>query len=79
MARPVTGRPGVTVTLTASVTADAYFLTDKPVVGNRAKSPIESDGGLKASGHDRDRTCDPYHVKVVRNTNSFVKSNRKGK
>jgi integrase len=30
-------------------------------------------------GHDRDRTCDPYHVKVVRNTNSLVKSKRKGR
>jgi hypothetical protein len=31
----------------------------------------------KDGGHDRDRTCDPYHVKVVRDTNSRVKSKRK--
>jgi hypothetical protein len=35
-------------------------------------------GGL-AGGHDRDRTCDPYHVKVARDTNSRVKSKRKGR
>src|ERR1700693_5663229 len=28
-------------------------------------------------GHDSDRTCDTYHVKVVRDTNSRVKSNEK--
>jgi len=30
-------------------------------------------------GHDRDRTCDPYHVKVVQDTNSRVKSKRNGR
>jgi integrase len=45
--------------------ANTYSLTDKLGAGNRAKSSIESDGGLKGGGHDRDRTCDPYHVKVV--------------
>jgi hypothetical protein len=59
--------------------ANVYSLTDRLGAGNRAKSAIESDGGLKGGGHDRDRTCDPYHVKVVRNTNSRVKSKRKGR
>jgi hypothetical protein len=45
--------------------ANVYSLTEKPGAGNRAKSSMESDGGLKDGGHDRDRTCDPYHVKVV--------------
>ena len=45
--------------------ADVYSLTSKPGAGNRAKSSIELDGGPKSGGHDRDRTCDPYHVKVV--------------
>jgi hypothetical protein len=45
--------------------ANVYSLTDRLAAGNRAKSSIESDGGLKGGGHDRDRTCDPYHVKVV--------------
>jgi hypothetical protein len=45
--------------------ANVYSLTDKLGAGNRAKSSIESDFGFKDGGHDRDRTCDPYHVKVV--------------
>ena len=45
--------------------ANVYSLADRLGAGNRAKSPMESDGGLKRGGHDRDRTCDPYHVKVV--------------
>jgi hypothetical protein len=32
-----------------------------------------------SDGHDKDRTRDPYHVKVVRDTNSRVKSKRKGR
>ena len=44
---------------------NVYSLTDKLGAGNRAKSSIESDCGLRSGGHDRDRTCDPYHVKVV--------------
>jgi integrase len=45
--------------------ANVYSLTDRPGAGNPAKSSIESDGHPKDGGHDRDRTCDPYHVKVV--------------
>jgi hypothetical protein len=56
-----------------------YPLTNKLGEGDRAKSSIKSDGGLKSGGHDRDRTCDPYHVKVVQSTNSRVKSKRKGR
>jgi hypothetical protein len=45
---------------------------------------LEPDGKIPGSaglggGHDRDRTCDPYYVKVVRDTNSRVKSKRKGR
>src|SRR5262249_4788011 len=39
--------------------ANVYSLTEKLGAGNRVKSSIESDGGLKAGGHDRDRTRDP--------------------
>ena len=45
--------------------ANIHSLTEKLGAGNRAKSSMESDRGLKRGGHDRDRTCDPYHVKVV--------------
>jgi hypothetical protein len=45
--------------------ANIYSLTDKLGAGNRAKSSIESEGDPKDGGRDRDRTCDPYHVKVV--------------
>jgi hypothetical protein len=45
--------------------ANVYSLTDRLGAGNRAKSIIGSDGHPEDGGHDRDRTCDPYHVKVV--------------
>jgi hypothetical protein len=45
--------------------ANVYSLTHRLGAGNRAKSSIESDGHPEDGGHDRDRTCDPYHVKVV--------------
>jgi len=46
--------------------ANVYSLTEKLGAGNRAKTSMESDGGLKRGGHDRDRTCDPYHVNAAR-------------
>ena len=45
--------------------ANVYSLTDRLGAGNRAKNSIQSDGHPEDGGHDRDRTCDPYHVKVV--------------
>jgi integrase len=45
--------------------ANIYSLTDKLGAGNRAKSSIESDEGLKDGGRDRDRTCDPLDVNEV--------------
>ena len=45
--------------------ANVYSLTDRLGARNRAKNSIQSDGHPEDGGHDRDRTCDPYHVKVV--------------
>ncbi len=44
--------------------------------GRCFSQPSQSSGD---GGRDRDRTCDPYHVKVVQSTNSRVKSKRKGR
>jgi hypothetical protein len=45
--------------------ANVYSLTDRLGARNRAKNSVQSDGHPEDGGHDRDRTCDPYHVKVV--------------
>ncbi|CCD90466.1 putative phage integrase/recombinase [Bradyrhizobium sp. ORS 375] len=45
--------------------ANVYSLTDKLGAGNRTKSSMKTADVRKGGGHDRDRTCDPYHVKVV--------------
>ena len=51
---------------------------DLHVIGTRAFPEPQKKQRLDG-GHDRDRTCDPYHVKVLRDTNSRVKSKRKGR